>query len=445
MSFIVFTGPTLPAKDARLHLDADYRPPAAIGDVYKAALARPFAIGIIDGYYETTPSIWHKEVLWALKQGIHVYGAASMGALRAAELAHFGMTGVGNIFEAYRDGLIEDDDEVAVLHSPEEMGYLQITEAMVNIRATLARAVAAKLIDSGIADRLIALGRGIFWKERGYDRLLAEAAKAQIGSAILERLRAWLPTQKVNQKREDAIAMLDRMTADRAVSDAPRQADFVFQHTVAWDAILHRFAGTDDGGALIEREDLLDELRLTPGAFAAARRKALMRALARRETGRRNLEPTTAQLQNTLRDFRRSMGLASPAELEQWMREAGLTREEFLQLMSDEARLSNLEASLASAVDTALLDELRLDGAFARLLSRARDKHKVLSDGGLADGVIGDTGLDESALLAWYKDQSGGAGPIDGAALALSLGFQTKVDFLRALAREYCFRSSRQA
>ena len=89
MNVVVFTGPTLPERDARQYLEADYRPPAAIGDVYKAALSRPFAIGIIDGYYETTPSIWHKEVLWALKQGIHVYGAASMGALRAAELAAF--------------------------------------------------------------------------------------------------------------------------------------------------------------------------------------------------------------------------------------------------------------------------------------------------------------------------------------------------------------------
>ncbi len=154
MNLIVFTGPTLPEREARLYLEADYRPPAAIGDLYKAALSRPFAIGIIDGYYETTPSIWHKEVLWALKQGIHVYGAASMGALRAAELADFGMTGVGKVFEDYRDGAIEDDDEVAVLHSPAEMGYLQVSEAMVNIRATLNRAAADGVIDESSGETI---------------------------------------------------------------------------------------------------------------------------------------------------------------------------------------------------------------------------------------------------------------------------------------------------
>ena len=45
--------------------------------------------------------------------GTQVFGAASMGALRAAELAPFGMIGVGAIFAAYRDGRLTGDDEVA--------------------------------------------------------------------------------------------------------------------------------------------------------------------------------------------------------------------------------------------------------------------------------------------------------------------------------------------
>lgn len=37
-------------------------------------------------------------------------------------------------------------DEVAVRHGPAEIGYLAVSEAMVNIRATLARAVADRVI-----------------------------------------------------------------------------------------------------------------------------------------------------------------------------------------------------------------------------------------------------------------------------------------------------------
>src|SRR5436305_3085254 len=115
MRAVVFAGPTLPP---RLRRDGEtlweWRPPVRQGDVYRAALTGPAAIGIIDGYFEVVPTVWHKEILWAMAQGIHLFGAASIGALRAAELDSFGMRGVGRIYEAYRDGILEDDDEVAV-------------------------------------------------------------------------------------------------------------------------------------------------------------------------------------------------------------------------------------------------------------------------------------------------------------------------------------------
>ena len=97
---VVFVGPTISSDDCRAILTAEYLPPASQGDVYRATLLRPFAIGIIDGYFEQVPSVWHKEILWALAQGIHVFGSASIGALRAAELEAFGMRGVGAIFAA---------------------------------------------------------------------------------------------------------------------------------------------------------------------------------------------------------------------------------------------------------------------------------------------------------------------------------------------------------
>ncbi|MCK5364697.1 MAG: hypothetical protein KAR22_17095, partial [Gammaproteobacteria bacterium] len=123
MTIYVFVGPTLSVEDASAVLDAVYLPPVQQGDIYRVAtLLNPSAIGIIDGYFQQVPSVWHKEILWAMARGVHVFGSASMGALRAAELEPFGMQGVGRIFEAYRSGVFapyfgeafEDDDEVAV-------------------------------------------------------------------------------------------------------------------------------------------------------------------------------------------------------------------------------------------------------------------------------------------------------------------------------------------
>ncbi|HYO73072.1 MAG TPA: TfuA-like protein, partial [Archangium sp.] len=146
MKVVIFAGPTLSAEEGRRELDAVYLPPAAQGDLYRAALGKPVAIGLIDGYFERVPSVSHKEILWAMKQGVHVFGAASMGALRAAELAAFGMEGVGEIHEAFASGALEDDDEVAVVHADAEEGYQPLSEAMVNIRATLQAAQGARVL-----------------------------------------------------------------------------------------------------------------------------------------------------------------------------------------------------------------------------------------------------------------------------------------------------------
>ena len=138
MTVHVFVGPTLDIRAARQLLpDATFLPPVSQGDVLRSATRRPTAIGIIDGRFHDVPAVWHKEILWALSRGIPVYGSASMGALRAAELAPYGMRGVGKIFEAYHSGLLNDDDEVAVAHGDADSAYHPTNEAMVSIRETL--------------------------------------------------------------------------------------------------------------------------------------------------------------------------------------------------------------------------------------------------------------------------------------------------------------------
>jgi hypothetical protein len=212
-------------------------PPAAQGDVYRAALAGPRLIGIIDGYFERVPSVWHKEILWALTQGIHVYGSASMGALRAAELTAFGMQGVGRIFEAYRDGVLEDDDEVAVTHGPEETGFRALSEAMVNIRRTLAAAEAAGVLGSSTRMALERIAKGLFYPDRVYPLILRRAAEERLPARDLEALRRWLPRGRVNQKRDDAVAMLRAMRGALAAGLSQKRVTFRLARTFHWEAV----------------------------------------------------------------------------------------------------------------------------------------------------------------------------------------------------------------
>lgn len=204
---VVFVGPSLDLDTARRTLDAHYHPPAANGDVVRAVTGGARMIGIIDGYFEWTLSVWHKEILWALTQGTHVLGAASMGALRAAELAPFGMRGVGRIFELYRDGVLEDDDEVAVAHEPGE-GYAVASDALINIRCTLERAVGDRIIGEPTRRALEAAGKRMFYPQRRYAEVLAAGRRAGLPAGELDALEVWLPANRVDQKRADALALL---------------------------------------------------------------------------------------------------------------------------------------------------------------------------------------------------------------------------------------------
>jgi len=240
MTLYLFTGPTLPAEEAERWLDAIFLPPAAQGDVYRVALAKPVAIGIIDGYFERVPSVSHKEILWAMAQGVHVLGAASMGALRAAELSLFGMEGVGAIHDAYTRGEIEADEEVAVAHALTEEAYRPLSEALVNVRATLCAAERAGVIPVATRVRLEEIAQGLFYPDRCYPILLRRAAMLGLPPEHLDALRAFLPEGRVDQKRLDAIALLQTMSERFAGGSEPKQVHYHFERTDAWECIRER-------------------------------------------------------------------------------------------------------------------------------------------------------------------------------------------------------------
>jgi hypothetical protein len=183
------------------------------------------------------PAVWHKEILWAISQGVAVYGSASMGALRAAELAAFGMIGVGTIYESYRDGVVEDDSEVAVRHGPRESGYRVGSEAMVNVRATLQAASRAEVITARTRAQLLDLAGLTFYPDRHYPGLLQAARREGLPEDELSALESWLPEGRVNQKKLDALLML-RAIAEASASELP-PASFELAESKYWHAALN--------------------------------------------------------------------------------------------------------------------------------------------------------------------------------------------------------------
>jgi hypothetical protein len=244
MRAIVFSGPTLPPSKAPLVPGMEWRPPVRQGDLYRAALCRPALIGVIDGTFELVPTVWHKEILWAMAHGIHVYGAASIGALRAAELCDFGMKGIGDVFRQFHTGVLQDDDEVVVLHGPQEIDYVQVTEAMVNVRATFGQALHLGIVEAAVASELLRIAKSIFYKNRTYNSILETAIESGISHGAVSRLAHWLPSGQIDRKRLDALEMLQAMSEHLTRGVLPLQVSYQFAHTFAWeDARLRTEAG----------------------------------------------------------------------------------------------------------------------------------------------------------------------------------------------------------
>jgi hypothetical protein len=115
---IFYVGPSLYGVAVEKRSGEIWRGPARQGDILRDVLTlSPRAIVLIDGVFHQSLAVWHKEIVFALLEGVICIGAASMGALRAAEMHRYGMIGVGKIFEMYRYGE-EDDSLVAMTFDP---------------------------------------------------------------------------------------------------------------------------------------------------------------------------------------------------------------------------------------------------------------------------------------------------------------------------------------
>jgi hypothetical protein len=203
---IVFLGPSLDRESAEKILAAEYRPPAKRRDLLAAVSDGAAIIVLIDGVFHQDSAVAHREILTAVKKGITVIGASSMGALRAAEMDTLGMTGIGKIYTMYKDGTLTSDDEVALVFDPVS-GYA-LSEPLVNIRCTLKNAETAGIITPEAHAVLLAVARSVFYPQRTYPKIAAVAGEA-LDASTKERFLAFASATPADQKREDAVAALE--------------------------------------------------------------------------------------------------------------------------------------------------------------------------------------------------------------------------------------------
>ncbi len=198
---ILFAGPTLSGLSPDLD-GITLRPPARLGDIADAVLEGAVAIGLVDGYFDAVAAPWHKEILYGLASGVALLGSSSMGALRAAECAAFGMRPIGAIALAYLGGTLDDDAAVALCHGPAELGYPPLTEPLVTVTATLERLVALGLLDAAGGHRLLQRAQHLNFRDRTVEALFAGADSA-MGAAYRQH--------RVDCKARDALQLIEAL------------------------------------------------------------------------------------------------------------------------------------------------------------------------------------------------------------------------------------------
>jgi hypothetical protein len=327
-SVVVFLGPSLPRAEARAVLDAQYEPPARMGDVYASLVAGVETIVLVDGLFHGAPSVWHREILDAITEGITVIGASSMGALRAAELEAFGMIGRGRVFEWYRDGLIDGDDEVALLHASEEGSFRPLSEPLVNMRATLALAEGDGRLSPPETEELIAWAKRLYYPHRSYERLLASPPCRSLGPDRVAGLRDFISSRRVDVKRADALEAL--AYAGNAASK--RSAVGATPRSVFWElgrALRAAFPGPD---GVRTGQRILEDARRDPDLLARMWPELSRRRLVLEWARQSGVRAEAAWVEGFEREWRARHGVD-----EAWLRANGLTPALFRRLLEERA------------------------------------------------------------------------------------------------------------
>lgn len=387
MCRVIFLGPSLDLESARSILaDAIYLPPLRQADLLTALdRYRPSAIGIIDGYFLQDLSVWHKEILLALRRGVAVYGASSMGALRAAEMAPYGMCGIGWIYQAFATGSLTDDDEVALAHSPAELGYARLSEPMVNVRATLEAAVDRAAISVAERDAAVAAAKAIYFTERNLPRLADAWREAGMDGETVARLEESLRSYYVDIKRLDAIALLQAMAADQPRIPEMRQ-DLPEPRSISFDTLYHRDRRARSGETEVEMSGIYRHAAIHEPSFESVRYQALNRKLVALLAANLGLVASAEEIEDEARRFRARQSITREEPFRDWLRQNDLTGEEFLALMAEVATCRRVHQWWLAAAGgygqrvRVVLDELKLTGRYRPAAQAAAELKHATAD-----------------------------------------------------------------
>lgn len=434
MSTFVFLGPSLSLGRARSIVEAEFLPPVAMGDLYELVMTRAQSgdrVAIIDGVFEQVPAVWHKEVLFALTQGIHVYGASSMGALRAAELHSFGMIGVGQIFTAFSDGVLTDDDEVAMAHATGEQGYRPLSTPMVALRFALADLVSQGELTPLARDALIAHAKALYYADRSWGGTISHAKALAMSAETVALLRT--KAREPDVKASDAVMLLE-LLAKTADDGVPFVASFELEQTAFWASLKFEMQPRVVAGSMVSVQDdhaVTMAIRShSPHRRAVEEEAVLLQLALSRSQGWR---PNRDWLQRAAVMIAHRHSCTTNQALAAWRARQGLDDHDWARLLDVEARILRLLSQLRPELVSLLTPAAQRVGVYDEIAGELWQNESARR---YDQAASQDSAIDPAILQSWYTARCGPMLP-DPEAHALELGFPTLRDFVVAISSTF--------
>jgi TfuA protein len=213
MNIKVYSQLTLDAQAiVRLLPGATPCPPIRRQDLLRDIRDGVHVVAIVDGAFEQSMAVSGSEIMDALRAGVVVYGASSMGALRAAELHSVGMIGHGRIFERVARDPFFRDDFLGQMFAIDDGRIRALSQPYVDFEINVERARTQGLVSTREASLLCRLYADLFYADRCWPAL-----RRQLDTPRRRHLFAVAKAAIVeapSQKREDAIGLLRRIRRD---------------------------------------------------------------------------------------------------------------------------------------------------------------------------------------------------------------------------------------
>ncbi|MFP2167214.1 TfuA-like protein [Enterobacter ludwigii] len=404
----VFLGPSLSRSEATEILDAIYLPPAKQSDILSLVRnQQPKSIILIDGEFGQSLSVWHKEILYALDAGVDVYGSSSMGALRASELYKFGMHGLGEIFEKYKNGIILGDDEVALNYSPPELGYHPITIPMVNVRATLDYAESSGLISKEENNNFSSIIHDIHFQDRDLKNILIKIRNHGLRFDIINKI---FNDSYIDQKKIDAQLILNHCKIKNKPTKNCNQK-FKFEESYTFDVLKSQDCKNNKG---VGYRELSKYIFLHDRDPEYLTNNSLNRDLTILLSNMLGICTNDSEVEVEVLRFKKKFNLTSDVIFKEWLDENDVEQMDFIELMKGNAKIRKLHfwfttRQAAKELTSSVLNYLRLNNKYSTWNSKIANCKAINNELPFEGDLQSQDNLDAelSNLLSYHLNRNG--------------------------------------